>query len=387
MQKNNNKPAPGYAMNLLFSFRLLLSSCLLFCCLLFCCLPALAAPDTGKLTMTVMSPNLPLEKRIRALRTLYADQFDGDKIIRSFCVWDMLGRAGPVYAAVDDQRFRSLHYGLQLNLRAYQDEDELVRALQQGECDAALMSGSRALAFNRFTGTLEAPGAVPDIRHLQVLMQVIASPEMAGRMESGGYVVLGVASLGEHYAYTTDPQENSLRGLRGKTLAVPAENPALQALAAALQAQVIPGPRLGVVNRFARAEVDAMLAPLVAFHVAGSGQIRSGSAILNYPLAQSTIQLIGRQERFPTGLAQILREDFLFRFSHYVRRVERERKNIAPELWREIPAAEKTAVAGRLRSLRRQLGEEGVYDSGMLRLEGKVRCRITPQAEECQPEG
>ena len=386
MQKNNNKPAPGYAMNLLFSFRLLLSSCLLFCCL-----PALAAPDTGKLTMTVMSPNLPLEKRIRALRTLYADQFDGDKIIRSFCVWDMLGRAGPVYAAVDDQRFRSLHYGLQLNLRAYQDEDELVRALQQGECDAALMSGSRALAFNRFTGTLEAPGAVPDIRHLQVLMQVlmqvIASPEMAGRMESGGYVVLGVASLGEHYAYTTDPQENSLRGLRGKTLAVPAENPALQALAAALQAQVIPGPRLGVVNRFARAEVDAMLAPLVAFHVAGSGQIRSGSAILNYPLAQSTIQLIGRQERFPTGLAQILREDFLFRFSHYVRRVERERKNIAPELWREIPAAEKTAVAGRLRSLRRQLGEEGVYDSGMLRLEGKVRCRITPQAEECQPEG
>ena len=69
----------------------------------------LAKKRIAKLESTVMNPNLPLEKRIRALRKLYAGDFKSGKIERTFCVWDPLGRAGPISSTVNDQKLRSMH--------------------------------------------------------------------------------------------------------------------------------------------------------------------------------------------------------------------------------------------------------------------------------------
>lgn len=336
-----------------------------------------------RLQATIMSQNLPLEKRIRALKKLYADQVVDGKIHRSFCVWDMLGKSGPVYATVDDQKLRSLHYGLELTVSAYQDEDELINDLRNGVCDAALMSGARALEFNRFTGTLEALGGVPDITHLQTLMQVVASPKMAEKMESNGYVVLGVASLGENYAYSNNAALNATALFAGKSLSVPATDQSLMAYGKALGADMKSGKPLAIVQDFASGKTDTMLAPIVAFYAAGSGQSGADTGILQYPLSQSTIQLIGRQERFPTGLAQILREDFLFKFDFYAKRVEKERNNLKKELWREVPHAQQAAIAQQLQKMRLSLREKGVYDAGMLKMERKVRCKIDPERSEC----
>ncbi len=96
-------------------------------------------------------------------------------------------------------------------------------------------------------------------------------------------------------------------------------------------------------------------------------------------LSQSTIQLIGRAERFPIGLAQMLREDFLFKFDSYVKRVETERANIQPQLWFPVAAAQQQALDSQLR-------EQGVYDARMLQLMKRVRCRINPAASECSDE-
>lgn len=336
-----------------------------------------------KLEATVMSQNLPLEKRIRALKKLYADQLENGKINRSFCVWDMLGKAGPVFAAVDDQKFRSLHYGLDLTIIAYRDEDSLINDLTSGQCDAALISGSRALSFNRFAGTVEALGGIPDVQHLQMLMQVIASPKMADRLQSGDYVVLGVASLGENYAYSGNPALKTFDQLAGKDLVVPDNDVSLQALAQQLKAQTRSGSLLASVDQFVSGEAEAMLAPLVAYHVAGAGKAKQGMSIMNMPLSQSTIQLIGRSERFPIGLAQILREDFLFKFDNYVKRVEKERANIDSSFWREIPPAEQAREQARLRDLRIALRDKGVYDPLMLKLQRKIRCKVDPARNEC----
>ncbi|WP_430462833.1 putative solute-binding protein [Thalassolituus sp. LLYu03] len=336
-----------------------------------------------RLMATIMSQNLPLEKRITALKKLYSDQVVDGKIHRSFCVWDMLGKSGPIFATVDDQKLRSLHYGLELDVVAYQKEEELVDDLRSGKCDAALMSGSRALDFNRFAGTLEALGAVPDVTHLQMLMQVVANPKMADKLEGNGYVVLGVASLGENYAYTNNPQLRQLTGFSGINTAVPSSDPSLKALADNLRAVRQDGEQLAVVQSFASGGADTMLAPIVAFYAAGAGQAGADAGILNYPLSQSTIQLIGRQDRFPTGLAQILREDFLFKFDFYVKRVEKERANLKPGLWRDIERAEQTRIEQRMQGLRVALRDKGVYDANMLKLERKVRCKVAPERSEC----
>lgn len=337
-----------------------------------------------RLQATVLSQTLPLEKRVEALRALHADIIDADgKIRRLFCVWDMLGRSGPVYTTVDDQRFRSLHYGLELTLKVYQDEQALINDLQAGHCDAGLISGIRALQFNRYSGTLEALGAVPDNTHLQMLMQVLASPRSAERMSEGDYVVLGAAPLGENYLYTHNNELRSVFQLAGKTLGVPLYDQSLLKLASQTGAQIQRGELLAVVDDFVSGRTDAMLAPLIGFHVAGTGKVKAGSGIVNMRLSQSTIQLIGRAERFPLGLAQLLREDFLFKFDSYVKRVESERANIRSDVWFAVAAQEQQALEKPLQELRIQLRDQGVYDAQMLRLMKRVRCRINPAATEC----
>ena len=102
----------------------------------------------------------------------------------------------------------------------------------------------------------------------------------------------------------------SVNQLAGKTLGVPRYDQSLLALAAQTGAAVQRGELLAVVDDFVSGRTDAMLAPLIGFHVAGTGKVKAGSGIVNARLSQSTIQLIGRTGRFPIGLAQMLREDF-----------------------------------------------------------------------------
>ena len=78
----------------------------------------------AKLESTVMNQNLTLEKRVKALKSLLKDEIIDGSIQRTFCVWDPLGKAGPVTAAADDQVLRSLHYGMALTIETFQNENE-----------------------------------------------------------------------------------------------------------------------------------------------------------------------------------------------------------------------------------------------------------------------
>ncbi|MEN9465818.1 MAG: hypothetical protein RL217_1999 [Pseudomonadota bacterium] len=338
----------------------------------------------ARLMATIMNENIPLEKRVVALKTLYSDLLVDGKIQRSFCVWDMLGKAGPVYATVEDQRFRSLHYGLELTLVPYTDEAKLLADLKNGRCDAGLISGARTLEFNRFTGSLEALGGLPNLLELQTMVQLLANPRMAKKMEEGDYVVMGVASLGENYLYTQSAAVLSLAQLKGKSLGVPLYDKSLEALAQSSEAKLDQRELLAVVDRFATGELDALLAPIVGFYIGASGKVRAQAGIVNLPLSQSTIQLVGRKARFPTGLAQILREDFLFKFESYAQRVATERANIPRSTWFNVDAAQQEALTNSLAQLRGALEKQGVYDAHMLALMQKVRCRVDNSRSECR---
>lgn len=336
-----------------------------------------------RLQATIMNQNMPLDNRISALRTLHADLIVDGKIHRSFCVWDPLGRSGPIYTTVDDQRFRSLHYGLSLMLEAYQDEGAMITAFKDGKCDAALMSGSRALEFNKYAGSIEALGAVPDATHLQLLAQVLSSPRTAEHLQNDKYIVLGVASMGENYLYTNNVNEHSLASLKGKNIGVPSYDISLNALAKNASATAVQGELLAVVDGFVEGRTPALLAPLIGYHVAGAGKALEGSGIVNAPLSHSTIQLIGHTERFPLGLAQMLREDFLFKFESYIRRVETERQHIPASAWLNIGEQQIAALDSQLREQRIRLRNQGIYDAQMLKVLKRIRCRIDGQRSEC----
>lgn len=337
-----------------------------------------------RLSSTIMNNNMTLEKRVEALKVLHADELVNGKVERSFCVWDILGRSGPVYATVEDQRFRAFHYGLELTVKAYQNETALVEDLRSGVCDAALISGARAMDFNRFTGTIEALGGIPDDEHLHTVFQLLSSPKLNKRMIEGEYVVLGVTTLGENYLYSQTGKALSLSDLSGMTVGVPSYDQSLSRLAEAYQARVELGELLTEVGRFSEKKVEALVAPIIGYHFGGASKVEDGQGIVDAILSQSTIQLIGRYDRFPDGIAQLIREDFFLKYESYKKRLDSEKNNLPKQLWFEVSADEKAKLDNQLTEMRISLSEQGIYDSYMLKLLKRVRCHLNQERAECQ---
>ncbi|MEC8443674.1 MAG: putative solute-binding protein [Pseudomonadota bacterium] len=343
------------------------------------------ARRAAKLEATVMNPNLPLEKRIRALKKMQADEMVGGRIKRTFCVWDPLGKAGPISSTVEDQKLRSLHYGMDLSVITFQDEKELVEALRTDErCDAAVIRGSAAMEFNRFAGTIESVGGLLDRRQVQLLMQVMANPRMAPRLADENFTVLGVATMGSSYRFTTDRQAlRSLDSFKGRAIATESMDPAMAALAKAYKGKAVEGDMMSNVQNYADGKVDGMISPIIAYLVMGSGQISTDVGIMKTEVAQSTIQLIGRSEKFPRGLAQILREDFLFKFDNYARRVDNELALIPSQFWMDDKPEDVQKLQSMSQKVRLAMRDQGHYDAAMLRLQRKIRCKFDPSRSEC----
>lgn len=137
------------------------------------------------------------------------------------------------------------------------------------------------------------------------------------------------------------------------------------------------------VQNYADGKVDGMISPIIAYLVMGSGQISTDVGIMKTEVAQSTIQLIGRSEKFPRGLAQILREDFLFKFDNYARRVDNELALIPSQFWMDDKPEDVQKLQSMSQKVRLAMRDQGHYDAAMLRLQRKIRCKFDPSRSEC----
>ena len=332
-----------------------------------------------------MNPKLSQEQRIEAVRQLYADQLvDGKIPPRKICVWDILGRNGPIYNSAVDQRARMLELGVELDIQAYTSESVLSEDLKAGQCDAALFTGIRARSFNKFTGTIDAIGAIPSSKHMNLLMKVLVNAKNAPRMEEGNFVVMGFAPMGAAYIFVNDKTISSLPKAAGKKVAVMDYEPIQAEMILQLGANPVPTSVVSAGSKFNNGAVDVLPAPLVAYRVMELYRgIGENGGIVDYPFSQLTLQLVGRKDKFPTEIAQLVREDFYARFAEIERVVEQQTGSIDDGLWIPISDQEKSEYQVMMQEARLQLREKGYYDGDMLRLQRKVRCKFEPAHFEC----
>ncbi|MEH6562999.1 MAG: putative solute-binding protein, partial [Marinobacter sp.] len=119
-----------------------------------------------------------------------------DVIERSFCVFDPVGANGPLFAITKTFQPVALKNGIKLNLSAYTDEKVAAEDFKAGQCDAMLLTGTRAREFNKFTGSLEAMGAVPGEEEMRLLYNTLSQPNARPLMIDGPYEVAGVFPAG-----------------------------------------------------------------------------------------------------------------------------------------------------------------------------------------------
>ena len=138
---------------------------------------------------------------------------------RSFCVFDPVGANGPLFAITKTFQPVALKRGIKLDLRAYTDEKVAAEDFKAGQCDAVLLTGTRAREFNKFTGSLEAMGAVPGEEEMRLLYNTLSQPKARPLLVNGPYEVAGVFPAGAIYLHTRDRSIDSVEKLQGKRIA------------------------------------------------------------------------------------------------------------------------------------------------------------------------
>jgi TRAP-type C4-dicarboxylate transport system substrate-binding protein len=332
------------------------------------------------------SRDMPVRVRLAAIAKLVGiDQMPpGTALNRKICIWDIAGRNGPVFQAAMEQRAMALEYGIDLEMIPFTNETVMVEELKAGHCDAALMSGMRARLFNSYTGTIDAIGAIPDNQHMRTLLQVLAHPSQAGHMVQGEYVIMGIFSGGAAHVFVNDKRISSLAKAAGKRVAVLDYDKTQSEMVAGIGATPVPSDIVSAPNKFNNGVVDILAAPLIAYELLELYKgMEPDGGIVDYPIAQISMQLVGRLDKFPTEVAQLIREASFEAYDRVRARVKVEEDRVPDHWWIDIPADEKREYEAMMQEARDTLREQDYYDGRMLDLQSRIRCKFDPSRGEC----
>ena len=155
-------------------------------------------------------------------------------------------------------------------------------------------------------------------------------------------------------------------------------------MVAAIGATPIATDIVSAPNKFNNGLIDVLPAPLMAYEplelYRGMGK---DGGIVDYPLTQLTMQLIGRIDKFPNEVAQLVREASFESFDQILERLAQEEKRVPEHWWIPIPDDEKREYEVMMATARQSLRDEDYYDTEMLTLQRKIRCKFDAARAEC----
>lgn len=319
-----------------------------------------------------------------ALLSLPDAAFAGGKVKRTLCVYDPSGAMGDIFNLMKDYQTAALAWGVDFDLEPYTDEKTASEDFKAGKCDAALLTGVRARAFNKFTGSIEAMGALPSYAELKTVIRLLSSPKAASRMKSGAYDTVAIFPAGAVYMYTRNRKLKHVGDLAGKRIATLAFDQAAITMVDRAGASMVPADIGTFAGMFNNGNVDICYAPATAYQPLELKKgLRKHGGIARYPLAQLTLQILAKNGRFPEGFGNASRKYAADNFQRLMAVVNRAEKAVPKKYWIPIGAADRVKYDALFRAVRIKLRDKGVYDKTMLTLLRRVRCRTDPARAEC----
>ncbi|MBE0485069.1 putative solute-binding protein [Marinobacter sp.] len=307
----------------------------------------------------------------------------------SMCVFDVIGANGDVYNLVKDYALEMRSHGVNFNLRPYTDEGVAVGDFNAGQCDAVVATDIRIRPYNRFTGSLSAVGAIPTYDDLETLLATLVQPRAASLMKHEGFEVLGIVPVGAGYLFVNDRNINTAGKLAGKRMATLDYQRDAVHMVNYVGATVVPSDITNFAGKFNNGSVDTAYAPAFAYEALELYKgLGDNGGIVDYPLAQLTIQIVAREGALDDDAAQTSREVAWGMFPQAMSLIESQEKAISEEQWIRIPDRDITGYQEMFRESRVEMrdginGAPSVYDPRMMNLLSKIRCASNPGASEC----
>lgn len=302
------------------------------------------------------------------------------------CVYDLIGAHGDMFSIMKDYKLAALDWGEEFDLKPYTDEKIAAEDFKAGQCDAVLLTGLRGRLFNAYTGSLDSIGSMPEYSHARLAIEAMSRPQMAEKMKSGPFEVVGIAPLGAAYLFVNDKKINNVQALSGKRIAVLDYDKAQAKMAQRLGASPVASDITNFAGKFNNHSVDVCTAPASAYKplelYKGLG---SKGGVARYALAQLTVQMIVRADRFSANstYGQKSRDWFFSQFDRAMTLVGKAEKNIDASYWMDIPKADQDKYDEIMRQSRIAMRDEGIYNAETMMLLRKVRCKVDGSRSEC----
>lgn len=308
---------------------------------------------------------------------------------KSLCVFDLLGANGPVYAQMRDYKIAAMAWGVDFSLKPYVDEKEAARDFKSGLCDAVSLTGTQSRKFNRFTGSLDAAGALSSYQQLKAVIASFSSEQAKSLLVSGPYEVVGIIPMGAVFLFVNDRalvarQVDKSGDLKQVRVAIMDDDPAQAELLGMIGTAVVESSISEMYDRFNRGKVDVTYGPAVVYEAMELYRgLQPRGGVIDFPVAQLTVQIMIRKERFSAQFAASSRQYVLSGFDQAIEKARNFERRIAPQWWLEISEQDQRRYHDMFRAARRSLVEKGVYSVKMLRLMRSVGCREHPQRNPC----
>ena len=303
---------------------------------------------------------------------------------RVMCVYDPVGANGPVYNQMRDYSAAALDWGVTFDLKPYTEERIAAEDFKAGRCDAVLLTSFKSREFNAFTGSLDAIGALPTYKHLKTVFQTLASPKASRLMVQGDVEIAGLFPAGAAFLFVNNREIDSVPELSGKRIGVLDTDPSQREMAVRVGASPVSSGIARVYSKFNNGVVDVVAGPAVLYE---SMELNKGLApqggIIDFPLAQLSLQLVIRQDRFEETFGQNSRVFGFQEFDRMLGILRASEDKIPTKWWIEIPSEDKTGYIEMMRQARLSLRDKAIYNAKTLTLMRKVRCRLEPGRAEC----
>lgn len=301
-----------------------------------------------------------------------------------FCVFDLVGKNGDVYTLMKDYQLAAKNWGADIELRVGQNEAVIAEDFKAGKCDGISVTGMRGRQFNKFTGSLDAIGAIPDLKLAVKVMQGLASPTFAKYMTNSKYEVAGVIPVGDAFLMVNDRSINTVAKAAGKKIAVLDYDEAQKIMVQQIGAQAVSADVTNFGSKFNNRQVDIIGAPAAVFKPLELHKgLGTKGAIVNYPILQVTGNLIIRPDKFPAGYGQKSREWVKTQLPRAFGILGKMKADIPQKYWMNIPAADKPGYQKLMRESRIDLTRRGIYDKRMIKLLWQFRCKEDRSNFEC----
>lgn len=339
---------------------------LLYLALLFASTALLIAPlASAKASVDITSQNNSIQKT-------------------TMCLYDLIGKNGPMTSVMKDYKTQALNWGVHIEFKHYASDRLALEDFQSGHCDLVNLPGIRARSFNHFTGTLNAIGAIPDYQHLKLILHTLSSPKAAKFMQQDDYEIAAIVPTGALFGFVIDKEFSHPDKLSGKKITVLDNAPETQYLIEQTGLIPVPSTINNAIQKFNNHLVDMTGAPAAAFELLEMSKgLEPDGGIINWPLHQSTMQLVIRKQKLPETFGQQSRNYVQQQLEHSFELLHSFEAKIPSKYWIEVSSDIKEKWSDKHRASRIHLRNQGIYHTTALTLFRKVRCKLTPSLTEC----